>query len=89
MVARRQKVFGPGCAIPLDRNAKVRIVAYARAWSARNRRPGQNKGPVTRAFLEILQTLLWQFHNAHTGCCFPSYQAVAARAGCARSTVAE
>jgi hypothetical protein len=87
--ARRQKVFGPGRAMPLDRNAKVRIAAYARAWSARNRRPGQHRGPITRAFLDVLQALLWQFHNAHTGCCFPSYQTIAARAGCARSTVAE
>ena len=34
---RREKVFGPGWAIPLDRNQKARIAAYARAWSARNR----------------------------------------------------
>src|SRR6185503_8337108 len=89
MCARRQKVFGPGHAVPLDRNAKCRIAAYARAWSARNRQPGQHKGPITRAFLEVLQALLWQFHNAHTGACFPSDERIAAKAGCARSTVAE
>jgi len=89
MGTRRQKVFGPGHAVPLDRNAKVRVAAYARAWNARNRRPGQHRGPITRAFLEVLQALLWQFHNAHTGCCFPSYEAIAEKAGCARSTVAE
>ena len=33
--------------------------------------------------------LLWGFHNAHTGRCFPSYEAIADRADCARSTVAE
>jgi hypothetical protein len=38
---RREKVFGPGRAVPLDRNAKARIAAYARAWSARNRQPRQ------------------------------------------------
>ena len=86
---RREKVFGPGRAVPLDRNAKARIAAYARAWSARNRRPGQHKGPITRAFLDVLQALLWDFHNARSGCCFPSYERIAARAGCARSTVAE
>ena len=31
---RREKVFGPGRAMPLDRNAKARILAYAKAWSA-------------------------------------------------------
>ena len=83
---RQEKVFGPGRAVPLDRNAKARIAAYARAWSARNRQPRQHRGPVTRAFLEVL---LWGFHNSRTGTCFPSYEAVATKAGCARSTVAE
>jgi hypothetical protein len=89
MIARRQKVFGSGHAVPLDRNAKCRIAAYARAWSARNRRLGQHKGPITRTFLEVLQALLWGFHNSRSGCCFPSYEAIAAKAGCARSSVAE
>jgi Helix-turn-helix domain len=86
---RREKVFGPGRAVPLDRNAKARIAAYAKAWNARNRQPGQHKGPITRAFLEVLQALLWGFHNSRSGCCFPSYEAIAAKAECARSTVAE
>ena len=29
------------------------------------------------------------FHNAGSGCCFPSYETIAAKSGCARSTVAE
>ena len=74
---RREKVFGPGRAVPLDGNAKARIAAYARAWSGRNRQPGQHKGPITRAFLDVLQALLWGFHNSRTGCCFPSYEAIA------------
>ena len=86
---RREKVFGPGRAVPLDRNAKARIVAYARAWSARNRQPRQHRGPITRAFLDVLEALLWGFHNSRSGCCFPSYEAIAAKAECARSTVAE
>jgi hypothetical protein len=87
--ARREKVFGPGRAVPLDRNAKCRIQAYARAWTARNRQPGQHKGPITRAFLDVLQALLWGFHNSRSGCCFPSYERIAEMAECARSTVAE
>ena len=84
-IARREKVFGPGRAVPLDRNAKARIAAYARAWSARNRLPGQHKGPITRAFLDVLRALLWGFHNSRSGCCFPSYEAIAEKAECARS----
>jgi hypothetical protein len=89
MRSRREKVFGPGRAVPLDRNAKCRIQAYARAWTARNRQPGQHRGPITRAFLDVLRALLWGFHNSRTGCGFPSYERIAAQAGCARSTVAE
>ncbi len=84
------KVFGPGRAVPLDRNAKVRIATYVRAWTARHRQPGQqHKGPITRAFLDILRALLWGFHNSRSGRCFPTYEAIAAKAQCARSTVAE
>jgi hypothetical protein len=39
-IVRREKVFGPGRAVPLDRNAKARIAAYARAWDRRHRQPG-------------------------------------------------
>ena len=37
----------------------------------------------------MLQALLWGFHNAASGKCFPSYEAIAERASCARSAVAE
>ena len=89
MTISRQKVFGPGRAVPLDRNAKARIAAYARAWSARNRRPGQHHGPITMAFERVLQALLWGFHNSRDGRCFPGYERIAEQARCARSTVAE
>jgi hypothetical protein len=86
--SRREKVFGPGKAIPLDRNAKARIAAYARAWSRLHRAEGQHTGPITRAAQDVLRALLWQFHNGPTGRCFPSYERIAEAAGCARSTVA-
>jgi hypothetical protein len=88
-MTRREKVFGPGRAVPLDRNAKVRVQAYAKAWGARHALSGQHRGPITRAFLEVLEALLWGFHNSRDGRCFPSYEAIAAKAECARSTVAE
>jgi hypothetical protein len=87
--APREKVFGPGRAVPMDGNAKARIAAYARAWSHQNRRPGQHRGPITRAFLDVLGALLWRFHNSRDGRCMPGYEAIAAKAECARSTVAE
>ena len=88
-LSRREKVFGPGHAVPLDRNQKVRIQAYARAWDRQHRQPGQRGGALGRAALDVLGALLWVFHNARSGCCFPSYERIAEKAGCARSTVAE
>jgi hypothetical protein len=85
----REKMFGPARGIPLDRNAKVRIAVYARAWSIKHARPGQHRGPLTRAFIEVLEAMLWGFHNSHTGLCFPSYEAIAAKARCCRDTVYE
>jgi hypothetical protein len=86
--ARREKVFGPGRQIPLDRNQKARIAAYAKAWSRLHKDGGQHTGPITRAAMDVLRALLWQFHNACSGACFPSYERIAEAAGCARSTVA-
>ena len=50
---RRDKVFGPGPRVPLDREAKVRVMAYAKAWNARHRQPGQHRGPLTRATIPV------------------------------------
>ncbi|MFC7478530.1 helix-turn-helix domain-containing protein [Dankookia sp. GCM10030260] len=87
--SRRAKVFGDGPGWPMDRNAKARIMVFAAAWTARHKQPGQHRGPITRAFMEVLEALLWGFHNAHTGRCFPSYETIAAKAECSRDTVYE
>jgi hypothetical protein len=85
---QREKLFGYGRPRPLDRNAKARIMHYARCL-AHERAPGRQRGIVTRAALEVLQTLLWAFHGAKNGLCFPSYEKIAEAAQCARSTVYE
>jgi hypothetical protein len=89
MRGHREKVFGPGRQVPLDRNGKCRVQVYAAAWDRLHRQPGQRGGALGRAALDVLRALLWAFHNARTGCCFPSYERIAERAGCARSTVAD
>jgi Helix-turn-helix domain len=83
---RREKVFGPG----------RRWTATPRPALPPTRGPGRpqpptraTRGPITRAFLDVLGALLWGFHNSRSGCCFSSYEAIAAKAECARSTVAE
>lgn len=85
---RREKVFGEGRPVPLDRNAKARIMTLARALSHPTEK-GKHYGVITAKFLNVLEALIWGFHNARSGLCFPSYETIAARAGCTRSTVYE
>jgi Helix-turn-helix domain len=75
--------------MPLDRNAKARIMVYVRAYNARMREEGQHTGPITRAFMDVLRALLYGFHNGKDGRCFPSYERIAASANCCRATVYE
>ena len=86
---RREKVFREKPGIPLDRNAKARIFAYAKGYNAKHRREGQHQGPITWAFFRVLRALLWEFHNSKTGYCFPSYESIAEKADCCRDTVYE
>ena len=85
---RREKMFGLGRPRALDRNAKVRIMHWARCLSRRTEK-GRAYGVVTAKALAVLEALLWAFHNAKSGFCFPSYEKIAEAAHCARSTVAE
>jgi len=85
---RREKVFGPGRPRALDRNTKVRIMHLARCLKRRTE-AGKHYGVLTGKCVDILEVLLWIFHNARSGLCFPSYERIAEAAGCARSTVAE
>ena len=72
---RREKVFGDARGIPLDRNAKARIKVYVPRLQRRHRAPGQHHGPITRAYLDVFEALLWGFHNAGTVAAFPATRA--------------
>jgi hypothetical protein len=91
---RRAKVFGPGRRIPLDRNAKARIMMRARGYLHRmadgSEKPkGKAYGELSAKFYAVLGALLYGFHNAGNGACFPSYERVAEYADCSRSTFYE
>jgi Helix-turn-helix domain len=86
--ARRAKIFGQGRGRPMDRNAKARLMHLARALTRRTEK-GRHYGVVTAKALGVLEALLWGFHNARDGRCFPSYERIAEAAHCARSTVYE
>jgi len=84
---RREKMFGAGRPRALDRNTKARIMHLARCLSRKTEK-GKAYGELTAKALAVLEALLWSFHNAKSGLCFPSYERIAEAAGCARSTVA-
>ena len=75
-------MFGEGRLLPLDRNAKARIMVLARALMQRNGE-GKHYGVLTAKFVAVLGALLWGFHNAASGRCFPSYERIAEQADCA------
>ena len=55
----REKVFGNGPGIPLDGNAKARLMVYAKGYNAKYKQEGQHWGPITRAYMQVLEVLLW------------------------------
>jgi hypothetical protein len=74
--------------MPLCREAKTRVEHLARCLS-RHRAAGEAYGHgITAKCLDVLHELVWTFHNARSGLCFPSYERIAEAAGCARSSVA-
>ena len=84
----REKLFGEGRPVPMDRNGKARLMVLARALMRRTEK-GRAYGAITAKGLAVLEALLWGFHNAKSGRCFPGYARIAEAAGCAVSTVGE
>jgi hypothetical protein len=85
----RDKVFGDGWCISLSRRDKADLMARAR--KLRRRQPdgpkGKHYGPITAKFYDIFRVLLYRFHNATSGRCFPGLKTIADAADCAVSTV--
>ena len=52
---RREKVFGPGRAVPLDRNAKARIEAYVKGYNARTKQRASTAGRLLRPFSAVFR----------------------------------
>jgi hypothetical protein len=84
----RDKVYGDGPRVPLDREAKVRIMHFARVLKHRSE-PRKHYGVLTGKFVDVLHALLWLVHDGKTGQCNPAYATIADKAGCAPSTVGE
>jgi hypothetical protein len=72
----------------MDGNAKARIWAHLKGYNRTHRQKGQHIGPYTRTMLDVIQTMLFGFHNADgTGRCFPSYKTIAKVANCSDDSV--
>lgn len=84
--AERRRAINGHWGVPRDRNDKARIAHHARTMLRATER-GRHYGRLTAKHLAVLMALLWRFHDSRTGRCFPSHEAIAAAAGCARSTV--
>jgi hypothetical protein len=82
----REKVFGDGPCLPLDREAKARIIKLAEALKHPTEK-GKHYGILTAKFVDVLKALIEEFHNCKTGRCFPSYEKIAEKAHTAVSTV--
>ena len=52
---------------------------------SRKTEKGKAYGVVTAKALAVLEALLWAFHNAKSGLCFPSYERIAEVFGGERS----
>lgn len=79
--------FEPPARRKLTREIKAQILYLAEALERRTRQPGQHGGVLKEKGLAVLRALLNQFFNKQTGECYPSYESIAAAAGCCRETV--
>jgi hypothetical protein len=84
----RGSQFGPPERRQLDRNLVAKILFLAEALDRRTREKSMHGGLLKAKGLDVLRALLRRFYSYCDGTCFPSYDAIAAAAGCARSTVA-
>lgn len=80
--------FGDPGARRFDRELIAKMLWLAEALDRNTREARQHGGKLKAKGRDVLRVLLIRFYNRKTGECFPSYEAIAAAAGCARSTVA-
>lgn len=85
---RREKVFCHEPRVALDREAKVRIMHFARCLKHKTEK-GKHYGVLTGKFVDVLHAMLWLIHDGKSGQCNPALDTIAEKARCARSTVCE
>lgn len=86
---RGSRFPGPDDFRRLDRNDRARVWVAAQALDRRTHTRGKHGGILGHTGLAVLRCLLFDFLHLPTGRLDPSYDAIAARANLARSTVIE
>ncbi len=73
---------------PLPKKLATRLYHKARRFNGSTRIEGRYGGVLGSAAMRVLESLLFDFLNYTSGRCDPSYNALAAKTGLSRSTVA-
>lgn len=81
-------VFAAPAKRRFDREMIAQMLFLAEALDRNTHAAGKHGGHLKRTGLDVLRIMLKRFYNKKTGECFPSYDAIAEAATCARSTVA-
>jgi hypothetical protein len=71
------------------KKAVVEWYHKARQWNARKEAVARYGGTLGSAAMRVLECLMFDFQNYHTGQLDPSYEGIKAKTGLGRSTVAE
>jgi DNA-binding transcriptional ArsR family regulator len=84
---RRKSQLGAVVFRRLDREQRARLWFHARALEKRTKLPRRHGGVLGDTGVKVLDALLHTFLNMKSGRCDPGYEAIAAAAGVAESTV--
>ena len=84
---KRRKVVGLPPPQPTELPSPDELLRKVDERNSWRKTPRQHRGPITRTDAKVLLTIR-SFVDEQTGRCFPSYEAIAKRAGCSRISVA-
>lgn len=73
---------------PLDRNERAKIVFLAEALERRTKLRGRRNGLLGYIGIAVLRCLLFGFLNVRTGLCCPGYDAMMAKTGLCKASIA-
>jgi len=74
--------------VVLDRNMRARILFLSEALERNSKQAGRRNGLLGYVGLQVLRCLMFAFLNARNGLCCPSYEAIMAKTGLCKASVA-